>query len=102
MEAKSLYRKAFWLFFSAIALFLITAFGVAALWVAIPVVPVGLIVALLSLFCAWVLCLHPESLDEKIGTRRAAELADEAWKFFLRSNPVGCLVWLLSDNKQEK
>lgn len=94
MSLRNLQRKAFVLFFSAAFLFLVSVVGIVALFGVTIRVSVVEVSALLSLAFAWVMTRHAESLNEKIRRWKTQELADEAFNMFLRSNPVGWLVWL--------
>lgn len=94
MSLKNLQRKAFWLFFASAFLFLVSLMGVAALFGVTIRASVVEVFVLLSLLFAWIMTRHAESPSEKIRQWKAQELADEAWKLFLSSSPVGWLVWL--------
>lgn len=94
MEAKSLYRKAFWLFFFGALLFFITAISVGVAGIAVffgVAVRVGsgtaILVTIVSLAFAGLMVVRPESSDEKIRQWRAQELADEAWRSFSAPTP---------------
>ncbi|TSC64840.1 MAG: hypothetical protein G01um101491_140 [Parcubacteria group bacterium Gr01-1014_91] len=94
MSLKNLHRKAFWLFFASAFLFLVSLIGIIALFGVTIRASVVEVSALLSLLFAWIMTRHAESPSEEIRQWKAQELADEAWRLFLLSNPVGWLVWL--------
>lgn len=102
MSPKSLYRRAFWLSFFAVFLFCVTVvavFVIGAIELFGVTMRVGIgtviVVTLVSFAFAGLMTVHAESTCEEIRLRMAADTADVAWNLFLRSNPIGWLVWLL-------